>query len=119
MSKKTVAAIIDSQNDYLIKVKKNQPKLYQQIEQQVKSTQAVKRYLDEEKTRNRDTIRLVEVFNIPENVQDMWKGAGSVIRVKRSSNRGSKFVESISYYLCSLPPQSTTKRLRHSRTLVN
>ena len=39
---------------------------------------------------------------------NVWKGAGSVIRVKRSSNRGSKLVESISYYLCSLSPQSIT-----------
>ncbi len=108
MSKKTVATIIETQNDYLVKVKKNQPNLYEQIEQQVKSTQVVKRYLDEEKTRNRNTIRLVEVFNIPENILNVWKGAGSVIRVKRSSNRGSKLVESISYYLCSLSPQSIT-----------
>lgn len=69
MSKKTVATIIETQNDYLIKVKKNQPKLYQQIEQQVKSTQVVKRYVDEEKTRNRDTTRIIEVFNIPENIR--------------------------------------------------
>lgn len=108
MSKKTVATIIDSQNDDLVKVKKNQPKLYQQIEEQVKSTQVVKRYVDEEKTRNRNTIRIVEVFNVPENILDVWKGAASVIRVKRSGNRGSKWVESISYYLCSLSPLSTT-----------
>ncbi|NEN88313.1 MAG: ISAs1 family transposase [Okeania sp. SIO3H1] len=108
MSKKTVAKIIETQNDYLIKVKKNQPKLYEQIEQQVKSTQVVKRYVDEEKTRDRYTTRIVEVFNIPANILDVWKGAGSVIRVKRSSNRGSKLVESISYYLCSLSPKSTT-----------
>ncbi|NEP81729.1 MAG: hypothetical protein F6K39_28340 [Okeania sp. SIO3B3] len=69
MSKKTVAKIIETQNDYLIKVKKNQPKLYEQIEQQVKSTQVVKRYVDEEKKRNRYTIRVVEVFNIPENIR--------------------------------------------------
>ncbi|MGD1703314.1 ISAs1 family transposase [Dapis sp. BLCC M229] len=108
MSKKTVATIIETKNDYLIKVKKNQPKLYEQIEQQVTSTQVVKRYVDEEKTRDRDTTRIVEVFNIPANILDVWKGAGSVIRVKRSSNRGSKLVESISYYLCSLSPKSST-----------
>ncbi|NES64333.1 MAG: ISAs1 family transposase [Okeania sp. SIO2D1] len=108
MSKKTVGTIIETQNDYLIKVKKNQPKLYEKIEQQVKSTQVVKRYVDEEKTRDRDTTRIVEVFNIPANILDVWKGAGSIIRVKRSSNRGSKLVESISYYLCSLSPKSTT-----------
>ncbi|MEB3339927.1 ISAs1 family transposase [Okeania sp.] len=91
-----------------VKVKKNQPKLYKQIEQQTKSTQVVKRYVEQEKTRNRYTIRQVEIFNIPENIQDVWKGASSMIRVKRSSNRGSKLVESISYYLCSLSPKSTT-----------
>ena len=32
MSKKTLSAIAESGNDYLVKVKANQPKLYQQIE---------------------------------------------------------------------------------------
>ncbi|WP_426580844.1 hypothetical protein [Dapis sp. BLCC M229] len=60
-----MAAIIETQNDYLVKVKRNQPLLYAKIEKQVKSSKAVKRYINDEKTRNRQTIRQVEVFHIP------------------------------------------------------
>ncbi|NEP07158.1 MULTISPECIES: ISAs1 family transposase [Okeania] len=97
-----MAGIIETQNDYLVKVKRNQPLLYAQIEQQVKSSKTVKRYINDEKTRNRKTITEVEVFHIPNNLDDLWQDAGCVIRVKPSGNRGSKSVESISYYLCSL-----------------
>jgi predicted transposase YbfD/YdcC len=104
--KKTVEAIIDSQNHYLVKVKKNQPKLYEQIEKQVESEIAVKKYSHEEKTRNRLTLREVEVFEVPQNLDELWKNAGCVIRVKRSGIRGGEKVESLSYYLCSLSPKS-------------
>ena len=87
-----MAAIIETQNDYLVKVKRNQPLLYAQIEQKVKSSKAVKRYINDEKTRNRQTIREVEVFDIPNNLDNLWQDAGCVIRVKRSGNRGLKSV---------------------------
>lgn len=106
MSKKTVAAIIERKNHYLIKVKKNQPRLYEAILKQVQSQEAIKKYKNLEKTRNRQTIRQVQVFSVPLNLEPLWKNAGSVITVERSGSRGEEWGESISYYLCSLPPLS-------------
>ena len=62
--------------------------------------------MDEEKTRARDTLRIVEVYEVPKNLDPKWIGAGCVIKVKRSGTRGSEPYSSISYYLCSLSPQS-------------
>lgn len=99
-------AIVNSDNDYLIKVKANQPKLYQQIETQSLQQPPVKKYVDEEKTRDRDSHRIVEVYEVPKNLDPKWIGAGCVIKVERSGTRGSELYSSISYYLCSLSPQS-------------
>ena len=104
--KKTIAAIINSGNDYLVKVKRNQPSLYKQIQEQSTTSKVFKRYENEEKTRDRKIIRQVEVFNVPKNIDYFWKEAGCVIQVKRSGKRGNNFGESISYYLCSLSPSS-------------
>ncbi|NES84578.1 MAG: ISAs1 family transposase [Moorea sp. SIO2B7] len=76
------------------------------MEEQATTSKVVKRYENEEKTRDRHTIRQVEVFDVPKNIDDLGKEAGSVIKVKRSGTRGNHWGESISYYLCSLPPSS-------------
>lgn len=106
MPKKTVQAIADSGNDYLVKVKGNQPKLYQQIEKQSSTEKPVQTYVDEEKTRDRQSTRIVEVYEMPKNIDPKWKSAGCVIKVERSGTRKNEPYNSKSYYLCSLPPQS-------------
>ncbi|NEP54234.1 MAG: ISAs1 family transposase [Moorea sp. SIO3C2] len=106
MSKKTLAEIIDSGNDYLVKVKKNQPKLYQQIETESKQQTPRQKVIHHEKTRNRNTVRQIEVFEPPENLDPLWMGVGCVIKVSRSGTRGNEPFKSISYYMSSKSPQS-------------
>ncbi|NEO36431.1 MAG: ISAs1 family transposase [Moorea sp. SIOASIH] len=106
MSKKTLAEIIDSGNDYLVKVKKNQPKLYQQIETESKQQTPRQKVIHHEKTRNRNTVRQIEVFEPPENLDPLWIGVGCVIKVSRSGTRGNEPFKSISYYMSSKSPQS-------------
>ena len=101
-----MAAIAESGNDYLVKVKANQPKLYQQIARQSTQTIALAQLDSQEKTRNRNSYRRVEVFELPQQLDPSWVGAGCVIKVERSGTRGNEQYQSISYYLCSLPPQS-------------
>ncbi|EGJ34632.1 MULTISPECIES: hypothetical protein [Moorena] len=84
MSKKTLAAIVESGNDYLVKVKKNQPKLYQQIETESNQLTPRQKVTHYEKTRNRNTNRLIEVFDPPENLDPKWIGAGCVIKVSET-----------------------------------
>lgn len=82
--------------------------MYSLIEKQTQAQPALKRYIHYEKTRNRQTTRQVEVFAVPSNLDPLWKAANCVIKVERSGTRAGKDVKSISYYLCSKPPQSRT-----------
>ncbi|NEO01428.1 MAG: hypothetical protein F6K50_40340 [Moorea sp. SIO3I7] len=84
MSKKTLAAIVESGNDYLVKVKKNQPKLYQQIETESNQETPRQKVTHHEKTRNRNTYRIIEVFEPPENLDPQWIGVGCVIKVSET-----------------------------------
>ena len=87
-------------------MKKNQPKLYQQIETQSNKQIATQKVENQEKTRDRNSYRKVEVFEPPQNLDPKWIGVGCVIKVERSGTRGKEPYQSISYYLCSLSPQS-------------
>ncbi len=60
----------------------------------------------QEKTRDRNSSRKIEVFEPPENLDPLWIGVGCVIKVERECTRGHEQDQSISYYLCSLSPQS-------------
>ena len=104
--KKLSSAIANSENDYLVKVKTNQPKLYQQIETVSNQQRARQKVEHHEKTRDRNSYRKIEVFEPPEKLDPKWMGVGSVIKVERSGTRGNEPYQSISYYLCSLSPQS-------------
>ncbi len=65
---KTLKAIAESGNDYLVKVKTNQPKLYQQIEAESSQQIATQTVEDHEKTRDRNSCRKIEVFEPPETL---------------------------------------------------
>ena len=106
MSKKTLSAIANSGNDYLVKVKTNQPKLYQQIETESNQQIARQKVEHHEKTRDRNSYRKIEVFEPPKALDPSWIDVGCVIKVQRSGTRGNEPYQSISYYLCSLSPQS-------------
>ena len=60
----------------------------------------------QEKTRDRNSYRQVEVFEPPKNLDPLWIGVGSVIKVERSGTRANQSYQRIGYYLCSLSPQS-------------
>lgn len=104
-----MSAIIDSGNNYLIVVKRNQKTLYRQIESQILNTNAINHFEHTEKTRNRLTHRTVEVFSPPSNLDSRWVGVHSIVKIFRSGTRGDRDYESDSatYYISSLPPTSS------------
>ena len=59
-----------------------------------------------ERTRNRHSERLIETFTPPPQLDPKWSSVGCVIRVERTGKRGNVPYQSISYYLCSLAPNS-------------
>ena len=87
MSKKTVEAIVASKNDYIIKVKKNQPKLQTAIQAHTEQTQPVQVKVEDDSSRGRKVKRLVEVFTPPPDIDPSWQKVMSVIRVTRSGVR--------------------------------
>ena len=89
-----------------MKVKTNQPKLYEQIETESNQQIAKQKMEHQEKTRDRNSYRKVEVFEPSEKIDPSWIGVGCVIKVERSGTRGNQPYQSISYYICSLSPQS-------------
>ena len=104
--KKTVEAIVESNNDFIIKVKKNQPKLQEAIRVQTEEETAIQVNIEDDLSKGRKVQRLVEVFAPPENIDSSWKGVQSVIRVTRSGERDGTPYRTLSYYFSSLPPKS-------------
>jgi predicted transposase YbfD/YdcC len=101
--KKTVEQIIESGNDYLIAVKKNQPTLYQQLE-----TEFAERIPDSvneqtERTRDRQTQRIVSVLEVAAATYPDWAGVQRLIRVERFGQRGKQPYHETMFYISSRP----------------
>jgi len=105
--KKTVATIVSSNNDYIIKVKRNQPKLQDAIIVQSETEPPVQKQVEDDHSRGRNIQRVVEVFTPPANIDPSWQKVSSVIRVTRSGERDGKAFKTLSYYISSLPPNSS------------
>ena len=103
MSKKTVSTIIESGNDYLVVVKKNQKTLHQQIESHTSLITPTVEFRQTETTRDRLTHRIVKVFTPPSNIHLGWVGVKSVVTVFRYGTRGNQDYRSsdITFYLSS------------------
>lgn len=100
--KPTIDATIESGNDYLIAVKKNQPKLYQSLENLAETTMPLSHELSEDKSHGRHINREVSAFPIPETIQAAWRGSQRFIQVKRSGTRGDdEPYQETAYYLSS------------------
>jgi predicted transposase YbfD/YdcC len=102
LPKKTVEQIIDSGNDYVIAVKANQPKLYNQIQQNMQSSQPTSIYTDVERTRNRTTSRTVSVFDKLDNISADWVGLKRIVRVERFGTRANTPYSETAYYISSI-----------------
>lgn len=98
--------IVLSGNDYVVKVKRNQRKLYEKIEQHSQEQTPVKTSNTEEKTRDRQSSRIVKVFERPADIDPKWTEVKSVIRVERIGTRAGVAYQRIGYYLSSLEPTS-------------
>ncbi len=64
--------IAESGNDYVVKVKNNQPKLLKAIKETVENSVPADFIRTEEKSRGRYEKREISVFNPSENIPDGW-----------------------------------------------
>ncbi|HEY9753186.1 MAG TPA: hypothetical protein V6C46_09550 [Coleofasciculaceae cyanobacterium] len=90
MPKKTIEQIINSDNDYLISVKRNQPTLFEYLNQQFEQTSGQSVDIEFEKTRDRETQRTVSVLDRVDGIDPAWRGVQRMVRVERSGTRAGK-----------------------------
>ena len=101
-AKKTVELIVQGGNDYLIAVKGNQKKLYQQIQVNMQKAAVLSSDTTQDNTRGRFTQRRVSVFGDRSGINSEWVGLRRLIRVERSGTRQGKPYEQTAYYISSL-----------------
>lgn len=117
MPKKTTLAIIESGNDYIIQVKKNQLKLYQQIEINTwDGADAVS--VSEEITRKsgRTEKRKTLVFDNLTGISKEWIGLKRLIRVERMVICKSRTSYETAFYISSLGNDDASKFAGHIRS---
>ena len=94
--------ILTSGNDYVIAVKANQPKLYNQIKQNIQQSQPTSTHTEHERRSNRVTTRHVSVFDNLQAIALLWVGLRRLIQVERVGTRGGGPYHEIVYYISSL-----------------
>jgi predicted transposase YbfD/YdcC len=99
--KETIELINESNNDYVIAVKKNQKNLYKKLELISKQEALLSCDIEKDKSHGRNIERKVSVFEFPENERNGWKNLQRVIKVERSGNRGEKNYQETAYYISS------------------
>ena len=98
---KTLEQIIAAEHNYLITVKKNQPKLYQAIKNITHCSPALSIATRQDNTHGRQVQRQVKVFDTPTYLQKKWQGLKTLIMVERSGKRQCQDFQEIAYYLSS------------------
>ncbi len=94
--------IIDSNNDYLIGVKKNQPTLYHQIETIIADkTNQNSSYTTLEISKGRTELRHTMVSNNTDIISKDWKGLQQIIGVHRIVKEKTKTREETAYFISS------------------
>ena len=108
--KLTVELISSRDNDYLITVKKNQPKLYEQLERVASPAVPSSQHTSSDTRHGRRVTREVSVFRAPQTVQSLGKNSQSFIQVQRRGTRGVKPYEQTAYYLSSRQEEAGASR---------
>lgn len=90
MSKKTIDIIIETGNDYCIRVKGNQPKLFKQIKENIRNNEPVNSFFKKEKNRGREENRLVEIYDNLLGIDAKWTNLQRIIHVHRYGYRPDK-----------------------------
>lgn len=119
--KKTIEQVINSGNDYVIAVKKNQPKLYEWIENQFEQYPPDSVADQIEQTRDRIMQRTVSVLETVVGLDAAWVGVQRLIRVERTGIRGVKPVHETLFYLSSLAAdaEELSRRIREHWHIEN
>lgn len=103
MSKKTVAQIKESGNEYCIVVKGNQPTLYQQIKKNINELLPIDEDFQSEFNRGRWENRQVSIYDNLAGISSKWVGIKRIVLVHRFGYRPDDgLYHEIHYYILSV-----------------
>ena len=109
MPKKTVEAIVDGGNDYVIQVKGNQKDLYRGVEQTIENGHMLDEYKKEEKNKGRLEKRRVRIYDCDERfISKSWKNVHRIIEVVNEGIRNQKGYYEKHYYISSLKDKNAS-----------
>lgn len=117
----TAAAIRKQGADYLLTVKQNQPKLWQELldtfiayEEQGDPQRQVRRHTTTEQGHGRRERREYFVAPVPAHLKSQWLDAQTIGKVFRTRQVGDKLQEETTLFISSLPPRvrQLSQRLR-------
>jgi predicted transposase YbfD/YdcC len=92
--------IIEGGNDYLVKVKGNQPTLLAALQQTAEDMEPIEVDRQVERGRGRRAERHVALYRLPKGIDPAWK-ARRMVAVTRSGWREGQAYRRVSYYLTS------------------
>ncbi len=94
--------ILETNNNYLLGLKKNIIKLYDRVEELAESKDYDNVFVLDDRSHGRKINRQTKVFNNFQNPIKKWQHLQNFIQVKRSGCRGSKTYQEIAYYVSNL-----------------
>lgn len=101
--KKTIDLIVDQGNHYIAQVKRNQPNLFQSIQQAIVEQIPLDYFMEYEKAHGRETFWYVSVYNALNHEKTAeWKNLSRLIHVHRMSINKDKEVHSNRLYISDL-----------------
>ncbi|MEQ9548301.1 MAG: ISAs1 family transposase [Coleofasciculus sp. G3-WIS-01] len=120
-SQKTTRTIIESKNDYLITVKKNQIKLYNRLKELSEKEKPLSEYQREDGSHGRKITRTVSVFDGQKLGIKNYPHLHRVISVKRQGWRERKEGNETLYYISSkkLPAQIFAEKIQQHWGIEN
>ena len=105
--KKTLQLILESENDYVVAVKRNQVRLYHQVESIVTHCKPIQptRTLHEQQ-RGRTETRCVRVFSATGIDTEQWPGVKTIVCVDRARQFKGRCTMHRAYYISSVSASS-------------
>ena len=124
--KETARAIRHKGADYVLPVKANQPKLYEELQQRFVAYgdddyRGVRRHATEEKGHGRQERREYYVASAPKELSREWQDVASIGMIYRRREASGKESHVVSFFLSSLPPKvrALAKHLRSHWAVEN
>jgi predicted transposase YbfD/YdcC len=93
---------VETGNDYVIAVKSNQKRLYEQIQLNTEQATPLSVDITTERRSDRLTTRTVYVFDDLTDINSEWVGLACLLKVERQGTRAGKPYHQIAYYISSL-----------------